>query len=468
MRSPLRLRLLLSLLALIAMVRGLALVGHDPLLALANNYDQIRYSSCLDLAPWRPGVPPDRGNPQAPLARYAFQPLPAGTCVWTSDLVFTAPVALAWRLGEALGARAVHSIRRLGEWRLLGWWLVAAWATCAFLRERRAGHALAYLALFALVAMDPANLLYLPTFYAEAAAAFAALVCISGIAVALVRPTRVALGVAALGAALLATAKFQHLVLPLLLGGALFAAGAAARRVAFAVVAGGLVGLPLQLAGMQHATRMAHSIGVVNRADFLLTVLLPESDDRARVVARLGLEPACVAYAGRSVYAMPGPVEQTCTHADRWSRAELWWLLVSDPPALARALAHVPRLLLPWIPGLGQVEGGHYAPLPSTIPSLGAAFGARPALALALLLLPWLVLAGAAAARAPTSARAFALTCASGSSAVALTALFGDGDVELAKHAHLAVDFSLASLGVPLAALAARIAPAPPPAERPA
>lgn len=43
-------RIALVALALFAIFRGVALVRHDPLLALANNYDQIRYSACLPLA----------------------------------------------------------------------------------------------------------------------------------------------------------------------------------------------------------------------------------------------------------------------------------------------------------------------------------------------------------------------------------------------------------------------------------
>jgi hypothetical protein len=39
---------------------------------------------------------------------------------------------------------------------------------------------------------------------------------------------------------------------------------------------------------------------------------------------------------------------------------------------------------------------------------------------------------------------------------VVLAALFGDGDVEFAKHSQLALNYSFASLGVPLAALAQR------------
>lgn len=54
---PSWIRLLVVALALLALVRGLGLVLHRPLLALANNYDQIRYTACLELAPWWPGVP---------------------------------------------------------------------------------------------------------------------------------------------------------------------------------------------------------------------------------------------------------------------------------------------------------------------------------------------------------------------------------------------------------------------------
>src|SRR5215467_442431 len=144
--SPLWARVALVVLALLAIARGVALVRHDPLLALANNYDQIRYSACLDIAPWRPGVQADRSNPPAPYSRFAFQPLPKGTCMWTSDLLFTAPIALAWHVAESLGARTIHTVRRLAEWRLLIWFAVATWATLFLLRERRLDLALAHLA----------------------------------------------------------------------------------------------------------------------------------------------------------------------------------------------------------------------------------------------------------------------------------------------------------------------------------
>jgi hypothetical protein len=132
-------RIALVALAVLAVARGVLLVHHEPLLALANNYDQIRYSACLDLAPWRPGVQADRANPPAPYSRFAFQRLPRNTCIWTSDLLFTAPVALVWRIAEAFGGRPIHSIRRLADMRLLACHVGDAVLSARAARRSRAG-----------------------------------------------------------------------------------------------------------------------------------------------------------------------------------------------------------------------------------------------------------------------------------------------------------------------------------------
>jgi hypothetical protein len=456
---PLWARVALVALALLSIARGVALVRHDPLLALANNYDQIRYSACVDVAPWRPGVQADRSNPPAPYSRFAFTSLPRGTCMWTSDLVFTAPVALAWHLAEKIGGREIHSIRRLAEWRLVVWFAVAAWATWFFLRERRADLALAHLAGFALVAMDPANTLYLGTYYAEAAAAFGFYLCLVSLVAALVRPTRGALAMTAIGALILATSKYQHVVLPVALGIAvLIGAGRSGRRVALALLVAGLIGGGVQIANGQRSTPMARNIVWVNHADYTLLVLLPETSDRERVVRTLALNDECVAFSGKSVYAMPAGVQKTCTTIDDWRSGTLWWLLISDPPGLARALLHIPRLLLPWQPRyLGAVEGGNNEHQPLWLPSLDLLFGTRAAFAWIVLLGPWLLVVPTLRRGTPPIARAFALACATGEAAVCLAALFGDGDVEFAKHVHLAIDYALASLCLPVGALAHRV-----------
>jgi len=71
---------------------------------------------------------------------------------------------------------------------------------------------------------------------------------------------------------------------------------------------------------------------------------------------------------------MPGSVEKTCTNVKNWKSAELWWLLISDPPGLARGLMHIPNLLLPWQPRyLGAVEDGNNEHQPLWMPSLDLA-----------------------------------------------------------------------------------------------
>jgi hypothetical protein len=253
---------------------------------------------------------------------------------------------------------------------------------------------------------------------------------------------------------MLATSKFQHLLLPLVLAIAvLVGARRAAWKVAFALAIAGLLGFGVQLANGMRPTLMASNIARVNRADYTLLVLLPETSDRDRIAATLGIEQGCLDYAGKSVYAMKVPVERICASIDQWHSWTLWWLLISDPPALGRALLHIPRLLLPWLPEyLGVVEGGNNDRPPPSAPTLSALFARRVAFAWCLLLLPWFVVAGSFARRASGLARAFALSCAAGATSVAVACLLGDGDVEFAKHAHLTINFTLASLCVPFAA----------------
>ncbi len=265
----------------------------------------------------------------------------------------------------------------------------------------------------------------------------------------------------AIGAMILALSKYQHLVLPIVLGIAVWVgAGRAGRRVALVLLVAGTIGAGAQIVNGLQWTEMARDIAAwINRADYALDVLLAETSDRDRVVGALAINDECLDYIGKSgVYVMPGRVDQTCKTVDAWRNGTLWWLLVSDPPALGRALLHIPRDLLPWQPRyLGAVEGGNNEHQPWWMPSLDLLFGDRIAFAWALLLAPWLIATACLKRGTPPIARAFALACATGMVAVLVVALFGDGDVEFAKHAHLAVSFALASLCLPVAALCRRL-----------
>ncbi len=453
-------RILLIAFAVIAIVRGIDLVGHSPLLAVANNYDQIRELACMDLGPYRPGVNAGVANPQAPLSRYSFQPLSREACVWTTNLAFSVPIALAWRAAEAINGRPAHSVRRLAEFRLAAWFAVAALATRAFLRRNRPDLAIAHMAWFALVGMDPANTLYLATFYSEPAAIFGLYLTVVTAVVALLSPARTTLIIAALGAFMLGGSKLQHVVLPMLIGVCLLAAGGrASRRVALTVVVGGALGCALQLGNQTRDTWMNRDMAMINRMDYVLTVLLEDTSDRDRVARALALDDGCLSHRGKNVFEIAMPSEKACPNNSEWRKATMWWLLVSDPVAMGRAALRVPSLLLPWLPQkLGLVEGGNYAGLPPDTPSIASLFGASPAAAGTLLFTPWLILAACCMRREWRLARAFALVCAAGSASVCAVALLGDGTVEFAKHTQLAPNLALAALLIPFAGLLAYLA----------
>ena len=76
------------LLFALAALRGVLLLAHDPLLALANNYDQVRYTACLGLYPTAPGVPPQQQNYRRHCAPTPSRHRRTQSAYWTSDLLF--------------------------------------------------------------------------------------------------------------------------------------------------------------------------------------------------------------------------------------------------------------------------------------------------------------------------------------------------------------------------------------------
>jgi len=443
-------RLAALLLAVIACVRACILVLHSPMLALANSYDQVRYTACIDVAPLRPGVPADASNPQAPLRVYAFTHFSFASCYWTSDLLLTAPVALGWKLVEHLGGDSAHSIRTLGLLRVAVWCALGWWLTRALCRANLHTAALVNGLWLAAVAADPANTLYLNTFYAEPAALIGLYASIGGATLLTAEHSRQAVAMTLLGACVLALSKFQHVALPALLGiGLLFACGRSARLTATLLLAGTLVGGLAATANRHFAQETMHGIASANRADFVLSALLMNVDDPTATAARLGLPADCARHANvDGLFVLPEPYEKICSGIDKISTPQTWLALLGEPVAFARTLLRTPALTLPWLPDyLGIVEGMDHGKLPPAQWSLATAFGSSTVIAWVLLLAPWIVLFAAWRARRP--ARAYAALCATASAAIVAIALFGEGYVDLAKHVELAFDAVLASLCLP-------------------
>lgn len=420
-----------------------------PLVALANNYDQVRYTACLDLFAHRPGQAVDAPSYTAPLQVYAFQPTPGAGCYLTSDLMFQGGAVALYRASEALGRGPLHSVRTLGALRLAAWLLAGGLLCLAFWREGARLVAVANAAWLALLGLDPLNTLYLNTFYAEAGALFYAYVVVALAALCTLRATPLRLLALALAALLLGTSKIQHLALPLCIAAALGLSSLrtpALRRAAVALACGGLAALLLQTAQMQRDLPMFRQIALVNAVNLVLSATLPASSDAAATAQRLGLEAHCAASSGKSIYQLQQPAEQACPGIDRFQRGRFVQLL-AEPATLARMLASIPPQLLPAIPEyLGKVAGSDNAPLPTAFVSVDRALARVPALIWPLLLLPplaWLMSLLRPRAVTPAATAATAATAVV-ALAVPVVSLFGDGKVELARHAHLATNAALA------------------------
>lgn len=435
-----------------------------PLVALANNYDQVRYTACLDLFAHRPGQAVDAPSYTAPLQVYAFQPTPGAGCYLTSDLLFQGGAVALYRTSEALGRGPLHSVRTLGALRLAAWLLAGGLLCLAFWRAGAPLAAVANATWLALLGLDPLNALYLNTFYAEAGALFYAYAVVALAALCALRATPLRLLALALAALLLGTSKIQHLALPLCIAAALGLSSLrlpALRRAAVALACGGLAALLLQAVQMQRDLPMFRQIALVNAVNLVLSATLPASSDAAATAQRLGLETHCAASSGKSIYQLQQPAEQACPGIDRFHRGRFVRLL-AEPATLARMLASIPPQLLPAIPEyLGKVAGSDNAPLPTAFVSVDRGLARLPALIWPLLLLPplaWLTALLRPRALTPAATAATAATAVV-ALAVPVVSLFGDGKVELARHAHLATNAALAFALLAVLAVLATLRP---------
>lgn len=395
--------------------RMLAFVLHEPLLAYGNNYDQVRYTGCVDVYPHRPGVDPGLYSPEAPLVGFSRQHGIPAPCVWTSEYVFLAPFAGWLALEESAGADGIASVRAAGLARTLVLLAVLAALLYALLRRARGAAAIGAAAAAALVLADPAILLWANTFYAEFTSVIALLACVAVLLLAWCdagapAPRRGFAAGAAMAVAALALAmgKVQFFALPLALalgfGLAALALARAVRRDAvrriapFALAA--LVGAAAQLASLARtddpAVPLWHKVGTFN---FAFNGLLGSSRDPARTAERIGLPRACGALAGRTIfdYAERAEWERACPAVFGLQRGRAVLALASsEPGTLARLLVRAATGLHPWVQReLGHVAGERYGDVLGTRASFSPWLERAPALALTVLLAPlaWLLLA---------------------------------------------------------------------------
>lgn len=454
-QRPLWLWTLLVTFWLLGSLRAFVLWSQHPLQAYANSYDQTRYMSCFMLEPaLDAGASRQRNSPQAPFANFRFGSDVEPVCYWSSELVFTAATTAIWKIAELIGASPHHDVRWIGVLRWLVVLLISIVLARAWIARGQPLAALANTALLPLLFADPGNTLYLNTFYAE----FTALT-LAWLVVALallwrdapVRRWRFVLLM--LAAFALAASKIQHLFLPLALAMAVLLLDAwRGRRLAWrgmALLLGAICGMWLQVVQLHRSDPLIETIDQYNRTDVVFTALLPFADDKAALLADLGIDPACARYSGFRAWQFPDLPDRVCLGLADFTRSAQLRVLVSEPRLTSRMLGHGVLALDPWIAGnVGQVEGGNFSQIPHLV-SVGRLLQAVPTMQILLLALPllaWIALAWRARARRGSLALDFCSLVVLTMLATFAVTILGDGLADVAKQGHLVINAALAWL----------------------
>lgn len=384
-------RWLLVLLVTAGLLRAGWLLWHQPLLAYANNYDQVRYTACLQVYQVNPTMPVGQQTPDAPLEYWQHDATVESSCYWTSDVLFIA-VARALSQGERwLGGDGHVSIRWIGSLRLLLAALGLVWVLNSLWRAGRSEVAAALAAVWALVFCDPALTLYANGFYADFSGFTGLLWSSALLLLAWVRPlTRGESGFLFAATLLLVMAKIQYA--PVALGAALAVATAAIwrprlRRGLVVLLPAAALGFAIQVVNAVRPDPFMQKLGEVSRSNTVFNAVLGQSDDPVHTAALMGLDAECAEFAGKHFFNLPGAPTEVCPSFAQFSRSRLLAVFADQPLLYPRMIGAALLHLNPWIvTDLGHVAGTRYGQVP--LWSLSRVLAAWPRLTLFLPLLP--------------------------------------------------------------------------------
>ena len=443
----------ITLVVMIGLARLLTLWAHEPLVAYANSYDQVRYTACFNLYPDRPEpFKPTDNSPWAPYSEYRFFDVPEPFCYWSSELLFQGANAAIYHFEEALDGTRSHDVRSIGALRIIALLAMLFGFLRAHWRRGELRAAMAHAALFAILFSDPGNTLYLNGYYAE----WTSLLAAYGVIGLLMlwrkdEGTRRRFVILGLLAFALSFSKIQHVVLPCVLGLTLLAMGRWQQRLdswrAWALIVGGLVGVVGQGVQLGRGGALMDAIRIHNQTHVVLTGLLPWSSDKPALLREMGISADCLQYVGKRAWQLPGQPQEVCPGVEDFGRGKQLMLLLRHPQLALSLFVHGIQRLQPWIaPALGQVENGRNADIPASIPNLGNGMRASPALFFGFLALPFVVFLVLSARRDWRRGRWFEytlLTCLLMVATLGVTIL-GDGLADTPKQGHLVGNAAIA------------------------
>jgi hypothetical protein len=436
------------LLLALGTLRLLGVVLSEPMLGYANQYDMARTSACLDLWPNVPFAERSLAHQHAPLPDYIDFHDEAARCFPSTTVAIAAVAQGMSRAAGALGLISPEHYPLQAVGLVQGLALLAV--VVAFFRAEssRPWARLAHCAVFAFVLSDPANGLWLNTLYTEWATLVAAYATVGLVALPLSTRASVPRALAWMGAlAALTLARPQYIafgLVPLLVMA--FTGGRGNRGVLIAATLGFASAVALQ----SHWIARWPSFRAASNYDFYLGAVLPAVHDERLAISTLGLPPDCRNAIGSNWFVgMGGPAPGQCDAVAALGRLEFVRLAAADPVLPARVLVRgLPQTQAWWMHYLGMIAGrpfGDASALHSwrstSLANVTERLPLRMWLCIVALLPATCLPAGIALVRRvhrgePGTGVAGALfVCACLGLYAIASSLFGDGYLEVARHA---------------------------------
>jgi len=451
----------LAWLALALMLaRAVTLWAADPLLGYANNWDQVRTTAVFGLKPRDSGQEIHAGTPEQPW-RFYIQAAPMGPPIYpSSDLLVKAVQVAAMKVFS--GPDGVMDIKVAGAALLIGWLAGVLWVFVRLLARPAA--ALGF-ALWCCVVADPINLLFLNTLYAEFSAFMAATLLVGVLWLWLEKrlATRWTLLVGGTLVLFLGLHRNQWAYLGVaLLPVALALAwvgrqrgGVFSRRAAlgWALLAAVVCAAPVMMF-QRPADDLMKLITSANRVNTVMHMLLPASEDPPAMLRAMKLPESCLAMSGKHWWAAPAAeFEANCPPIMRLPLMRIGRALAAEPQVMVPIIKTIALRYRGFVQGnLGQVEGQRLASISDSDNRARASFNEvimwlAPGWVQALI---WLsivgpfVLAAAGLVAGRADGRRWAVVFAAQGLLFNygwFSALFGDGYVDVERHASLCFSF---------------------------